>query len=131
MVDVGSGAGLPGLPLALFRPDLKVTLLESLLRRSEFLELAVQELELADRVQVVRARAEDHRGTYQVVTARARRALGSADRLVYSADGARWRHRGFEGRQCLRGACRRRREPCAGIGWWEHFVSCPSLGPMR
>ncbi|WP_245840954.1 16S rRNA (guanine(527)-N(7))-methyltransferase RsmG [Propionicimonas paludicola] len=79
VVDVGSGAGLPGLPLALYRPDLKVTLLESLLRRSEFLELAVEELGLSDRVQVVRARAEDHRGSYQVVTAR---AVAPLDRLV-------------------------------------------------
>lgn len=38
VVDVGSGAGLPGIALALYRPDLRVTLLESLLRRTEFLE---------------------------------------------------------------------------------------------
>jgi 16S rRNA (guanine527-N7)-methyltransferase len=71
IVDVGSGAGLPGLPLAILRPDLQVTLVESLLRRSEFLELAVAELGLADRVTIVRARAEEHHGHYQVVTSRA------------------------------------------------------------
>lgn len=71
VVDVGSGAGLPGLPLAIYRPDLRVTLLESLLRRANFLELAVAELGLADRVEVVRARAEDHRDRYDVVTSRA------------------------------------------------------------
>jgi 16S rRNA (guanine527-N7)-methyltransferase len=71
VVDVGSGAGLPGLPLAILRPDLRMTLVESLLRRSEFLELAVAELGLGDRVQVVRARAEEHRGVYDVVTSRA------------------------------------------------------------
>jgi 16S rRNA (guanine527-N7)-methyltransferase len=71
VVDVGSGAGLPGLPLAILRPDLRVTLLESLLRRSNFLDLAVEELGLADRVRVVRARAEDHRERYAVVTSRA------------------------------------------------------------
>ncbi|MCE1173971.1 MAG: 16S rRNA (guanine(527)-N(7))-methyltransferase RsmG [Propionibacteriales bacterium] len=71
VVDVGSGAGLPGLPLAILRPDLQVTLVESLLRRSEFLELAVAELGLADRVSVVRARAEEHQARYQVVTSRA------------------------------------------------------------
>lgn len=71
LVDVGSGAGLPGLPLAILRPDLRVTLVESLLRRSEFLELAVAELGLGDRVEVVRARAEEHRGQYEVVTSRA------------------------------------------------------------
>jgi 16S rRNA (guanine527-N7)-methyltransferase len=79
VVDVGSGAGLPGVPLALFRPDLMVTLLESLLRRSEFLELAVDELGLQDRVRVVRARAEEHRECYQVVTAR---AVAPLERLV-------------------------------------------------
>lgn len=71
VVDVGSGAGLPGVPLAILRPDLKVTLLESLLRRAHFLELAVDELGLADRVRVVRARAEEHRERYAVVTSRA------------------------------------------------------------
>lgn len=71
VVDVGSGAGLPGIPLAILRPDLRVTLLESLLRRVNFLELAVDELGLGDRVDVVRARAEEHRGTFDVVTCRA------------------------------------------------------------
>lgn len=79
VVDVGSGAGLPGLPLALLRPDLMVTLLESLLRRSEFLQLSVDELGLQDRVRVVRARAEEHRECYQVVTAR---AVAPLERLV-------------------------------------------------
>lgn len=71
VVDVGSGAGLPGIPLAILRPDLRVTLLESLLRRASFLEQAVEELGLGDRVSVVRARAEEHRGTFDVVTCRA------------------------------------------------------------
>lgn len=71
VVDVGSGAGLPGLPLAILRPDLRVTLLESLLRRVSFLELAVEELGLADRVSVVRGRAEEHRAQYDAVTSRA------------------------------------------------------------
>ena len=71
LVDVGSGAGLPGIPLALARPDLQVTLLEPLLRRANFLSLAVSELGIADRVKVVRARAEEHRERYDVVTCRA------------------------------------------------------------
>lgn len=71
VVDVGSGAGLPGIPLAILRPDLKVTLLEPLLRRVNFLELAVEELDLAERVRVIRGRAEDHGGSYDVVTCRA------------------------------------------------------------
>lgn len=71
VVDVGSGAGLPGIPLAILRPDLSVTLLEPLLRRANFLNLAVEELELSDRVQVIRGRAEEHRRRYDVVTCRA------------------------------------------------------------
>ena len=71
VVDVGSGAGLPGIPVALVRPDLKVTLLESLLRRSRFLEEVVEELGLGDRVRGVRGRAEDHRARSDVVLSRA------------------------------------------------------------
>jgi 16S rRNA (guanine527-N7)-methyltransferase len=71
VVDVGSGAGLPGIPLAILRPDLNVTLLEPLLRRSTFLTEVVDELCLGGRLSVVRARAEDHEGRYDVVVARA------------------------------------------------------------
>ena len=71
VVDVGSGAGLPGIPLAVLRPDLRVTLLEPLLRRVNFLNEAVEGLGLADRVTVVRGRAEEHRERYDVVLARA------------------------------------------------------------
>jgi 16S rRNA (guanine527-N7)-methyltransferase len=70
--DVGSGAGLPGIVVALVRPDLSVTLVEPLLRRSTFLEQTVDELEL-ENVTVLRARAEELAGTLRVdvVTARA------------------------------------------------------------
>lgn len=79
VVDVGSGAGLPGIPLALARPDLQVTLLEPLLRRANFLSGVVDELGLADRVTVVRGRAVPagdkdpwgHHERYDVVTSRA------------------------------------------------------------
>jgi len=77
--DVGSGAGLPGIPLALLRPDVRMTLIEPLLRRSTFLNQTVAELGLADRVEVIRSRAEDHDRRYDVVTAR---ALAPLDRLV-------------------------------------------------
>lgn len=80
VIDVGSGAGLPGIPLALVRPDLHVTLLEPLLRRSVFLEETVAELGLTDRVKVVRGRAEDGLVPQaQIVTARAVAAL---DKLI-------------------------------------------------
>lgn len=70
--DIGSGAGLPGLVLAIRRPDLRVTLVEPLLRRSRFLDEAVAGLSLGN-VEVVRGRAEDLRGEreFSVVTSRA------------------------------------------------------------
>lgn len=77
--DVGSGAGLPGLVWALARPDISVVLIESLLRRATFLTECVHDLELSDRVQVLRARAEEAagRGTgMDVVTSRAVAPLG-------------------------------------------------------
>jgi 16S rRNA (guanine527-N7)-methyltransferase len=72
VIDVGAGAGLPGLVWALVRTDLTVILLEPLLRRYDFLAIVVAELGLADRVTVVRGRAEEQRQLRaDVVTARA------------------------------------------------------------
>lgn len=73
VADIGSGAGLPGLVWAIVRPDLQVTLIEPLLRRANFLQEAVSELALTDRVEVVRSRAEQFPGQadFDVVTARA------------------------------------------------------------
>ena len=72
MIDVGSGAGLPGIPLAIARPDLSVVLVEPLQRRAGWLADVVERLQL-DGVTVRRARAEELHGelTAQVVTARA------------------------------------------------------------
>ena len=72
VADLGSGAGLPGIPLALARPDVEVTLVEPLLRRATFLSEVVDALELP-RVEVVRSRGEDLHGhrTFGVVTSRA------------------------------------------------------------
>lgn len=71
VADVGSGAGLPGLPLAIAREDLRITLIEPLLRRSTFLQQAIDELGLGERVVVLRARAEEVRTVFDVVTCRA------------------------------------------------------------
>ncbi len=70
--DLGTGAGLPGIVLAIARPDLRVTLVEPLRRRTTFLEEAVAELGL-DRCEVRRARAEELHGSelFDVVTSRA------------------------------------------------------------
>lgn len=75
VVDVGSGAGLPGIPLALARPDLQVTLVEPLLRRTVYLAEFVETNEI-DNVLVVRGRAEQpsvlqEAGGADVVTSRA------------------------------------------------------------
>ncbi len=75
--DIGSGAGLPGVVLAIARPDLRVTLVEPLLRRTSFLEEVVSELGL-ETVEVVRGRADLLHGSrrFDVVTSRAVAPLG-------------------------------------------------------
>jgi 16S rRNA (guanine527-N7)-methyltransferase len=80
LADIGSGAGLPGLVLAIARPDVSVTLVEPLLRRTIFLEEAVAHLGL-DNVVVRRGRAEDVAGSprFDVVTSR---AVAPLDRLL-------------------------------------------------
>ncbi len=83
IADIGSGAGLPGLVWALARPDVSVVLIESLLRRVTFLTECIAALELTDRVQVVRARAEEaagHPRSFDIVTARAVAPLGNVAR---------------------------------------------------
>ncbi|MFL6060343.1 MAG: 16S rRNA (guanine(527)-N(7))-methyltransferase RsmG [Marmoricola sp.] len=77
--DIGSGAGLPGLVMAIRRPDLRVTLVEPLLRRTTFLEEVVGELGLTN-VRIRRGRAEELHGvaTFDVVTSR---AVAPLDRL--------------------------------------------------
>jgi 16S rRNA (guanine527-N7)-methyltransferase len=84
VVDVGSGAGLPGLVLAIRRPDLRVDLVESLQRRADFLREVTTNLELESTVRVVQGRAEDAAvrqlvGDSEWVCAR---AVAPLDRLV-------------------------------------------------
>lgn len=79
--DVGSGAGLPGIPLALTRPDLRITLLEPLLRRTTFLREVVEELGL-DNVAVERGRAEEVAGRLPPVHVVTARAVAPLDRLA-------------------------------------------------
>ena len=83
IADVGSGAGLPGIPLALARPDAEVVLVEPLLRRADFLAEAVDLLGLP--VTVIRGRAEERSvreaaGEIDVVTSRAVAALDKLTR---------------------------------------------------
>jgi 16S rRNA (guanine527-N7)-methyltransferase len=80
VADLGSGAGLPGVVLAVARPDLSVTLIEPLLRRTRFLDEVAADLDLPN-LSVVRARAEEMHGrvAFDVVVAR---AVAPLDRLA-------------------------------------------------
>lgn len=80
VADIGSGAGLPGIVLAIARPDLSLVLIEPLLRRTTFLAEVVEGLEL-DNVEVRRGRAEEVAGErrFDVVTSR---AVAPLDRLL-------------------------------------------------
>jgi 16S rRNA (guanine527-N7)-methyltransferase len=85
LVDIGSGAGLPGIALALIKPQLEVILLEPMLRRVDFLQECVESLGM-ENTAVVRGRAEELSGKLQadVVTAR---AVAPLDKLVGWATG--------------------------------------------
>jgi 16S rRNA (guanine527-N7)-methyltransferase len=89
LADVGSGAGLPGVVIAIARPDLQVTLIETMQRRTTWLQEVDAELGLG--LEVVRARAEELAGerSFEVVTARAVAALDKLARwtLPLVADG--------------------------------------------
>lgn len=75
VADVGAGAGLPGIPIAIARPDIQMTLIEPMERRSEWLVSIVKELGL-ENVKVVRARGEETTNLdIDVVVARAVAAL--------------------------------------------------------
>jgi 16S rRNA (guanine527-N7)-methyltransferase len=79
LFDIGSGAGLPGVVVALARPDLKVTLIEPLERRVEFLKEATAGSE----IQVIRGRAQDVKKSADYVTARAVAALDKLKKMSW------------------------------------------------
>jgi 16S rRNA (guanine527-N7)-methyltransferase len=147
LADVGSGAGLPGLVLAIARPDLRVTLMESMARRVAFLEEAVAELRLGS-VEVIRARVgqSEVSSQYDVVTARAVAPLptlvawamplvaeggvllamkgvsAAAEIEAAAAELGRWRARAEVTTSSVPGSSvttvvRVVRDPAAGIGW--------------
>jgi len=84
LVDIGTGAGLPGLAVACIRPDLRVDLVESLQRRTEFLSEVVADLDLTEQIHIVHGRAE-HPGVVKAVGSSrfvTARAVAPLDRLV-------------------------------------------------
>ena len=91
LADLGSGAGLPGIPLAIARPDLAITLIESNGKKARFLREAVRTLPLPN-VTVREARVQDAAGHFDTVTARAFASL--AGMLAWGghllADDGRW-----------------------------------------
>jgi len=91
LADLGTGAGLPGVPLAIVAPERAVTLVDSNGKKTRFLRAAVRELRLAN-VSVAEARVEAVRGRFDCITARAFATL--ADMLAWGghllAPGGRW-----------------------------------------
>jgi len=80
LADLGTGAGLPGIPLAILAPERQHTLIDSNGKKVRFLREAVRTLGLAN-VQVQQSRVEDARGQYDCITARAFATLGEMLRL--------------------------------------------------
>jgi 16S rRNA (guanine527-N7)-methyltransferase len=91
LADLGSGAGLPGIPLAIAAPQRAVTLVDTNGKKARFLREAVRCLELGN-VEVVQVRVEDLDGRFDCITARAFASL--PDMLAWGgrllADGGRW-----------------------------------------
>jgi 16S rRNA (guanine527-N7)-methyltransferase len=79
LFDIGSGAGLPGIVIALARPDLKVTLIEPLERRVEFLKEATAGTD----IQVIRGRAQDVKKSADFITARAVAPLDKLKKMCW------------------------------------------------
>jgi len=91
LLDVGSGGGLPGIPLAIARPDLSVTLVDTVQKKATFLQQAAIELELKS-VAVHHARVEEMRGQYAQISSRAFAELARFISLTRHllAPGGRW-----------------------------------------
>ncbi len=78
VLDLGTGGGFPGIPMAIYRPDVEFTLVDSIAKKTKVVQQVVDELELSN-VKVIRIRAEEMKGqSYDYVTAR---AVASLDKL--------------------------------------------------
>ena len=78
LCDVGTGAGFPGIVLKIMYPNLKVTLIDSLLKRVNYLNEIIKDLEL-DNIVAIHTRGEDYKGSFDVVTSR---AVANIEKLV-------------------------------------------------
>ncbi len=70
LCDVGTGAGFPGIVIKIFFPKIKITLIDSLQKRINYLNEIIKELNLKD-IEAIHTRGEDFKGKYEVVTSRA------------------------------------------------------------
>lgn len=78
LCDVGTGAGFPGIVLKIIFPNIKITLIDSLQKRVNYLNEIIKELDLKD-IKAIHTRAEDHKGKYEIVTSR---AVANIEKLV-------------------------------------------------
>ena len=78
LCDVGTGAGFPGIVLKIMYPNLKITLIDSLQKRVNYLNIIIKELELKD-IEAIHSRGEDYKGNFDVVTSR---AVANIEKLV-------------------------------------------------
>ena len=78
LCDIGTGAGFPGIVLKIFYPHLKITLIDSLRKRVDYLNTIIKDLEL-DNIEAIHVRGEDFKGSFDVVTSR---AVANIEKLV-------------------------------------------------
>ena len=78
LCDVGTGAGFPGIVLKIMYPNLKITLIDSLQKRVNYLNEIIKELDLKE-IEAIHVRAEDYKGQFDVVTSR---AVANIEKLV-------------------------------------------------
>ena len=78
LCDVGTGAGFPGIVLKIIFPNIKITLIDSLQKRVNYLNEIIKELEL-DNIEAIHTRGEDYQGKFEVVTSR---AVANIEKLV-------------------------------------------------
>ena len=78
LCDVGTGAGFPGVVLKIVFPNLRITLIDSLLKRANYLNEIIKELKLQD-IEAIHSRGEDYKGEFDVVTSR---AVANIEKLV-------------------------------------------------